>query len=352
MSQPFNISVFLFLFALLTSCQKEIQINSSSFHPTPLIIDLPSNFPPIDHPEENPLTEEGVNLGRHLFWETKLSGNNTISCANCHLPQYAFTEPNSFSTGIHGDLGTRNAMVLQNLAWSNDFFWDGRALTLENQILVTISDSTEMDETWENFLNEIRYDNRYRELFYNAFGILSPDSTHAAKALAQFIRTMVSTNSKFDQFLRQELPLSQEESAGYASFNDLNGGDCFHCHGGILGTDNSYKNNGLDEFPLDSGRGLVTNIESDYFKFKVPSIRNIEYSAPYMHDGRFSNLDEVINFYSTGIHPNSPNIDPLIEFSAQGGVQLNPQERNELKAFLLTLSDPDFINNPKFSNPF
>jgi cytochrome c peroxidase len=352
MPQLSNIFYISVLAIILSGCQKEIAVNPSSYLPVPLTINIPSNFPPITHPEDNPLTEEGVELGRHLFWETKLSGDNNMSCATCHSPQNAFSEPYNVSVGINGDSGTRNAMVLQNLAWSNDFFWDGRSSSLEEQILIPVLDSTEMDETWANFLSEIKYDNKYRELFFDAFGILNPDSTHAAKALAQFVRTMVSTNSKFDKFLRQELALSQEESAGYASFNSLNGGDCFHCHGGILGTDNSYKNNGLDEFPIDTGRGLVTNLESDYFKFKVPSIRNVEYSAPYMHDGRFSNLDEVINFYSTGIHSNSPNIDPLIEFASQGGVQLSPQERTELKAFLLTLSDPDFINNPKFSNPF
>ena len=243
-------------------------------------------------------------------------------------------------------------MVLQNLAWSKDFFWDGRAISLENQILVTILDSTEMDETWTNFLSEIRYDNNYRNMFFEAFETLEPDSIHAAKAIAQFLRTMVSTNSKYDKFLRNEAVLSPEENAGLSSFNSLNGGDCFHCHGGILGTDLSFKNNGLDEIPIDSGRGIVTRETKDNFKFKVPSIRNVEYSAPYMHDGRFNTLDEVIDFYSTGIHPNSPNIDPLIEFASQGGVQLNPKERSELKSFLLTLSDPDFINNTKFSNPF
>jgi cytochrome c peroxidase len=209
-----------------------------------------------------------------------------------------------------------------------------------------------MDETWANFLSEIEYDNNYRNMFFEAFGTLKPDSIHAAKAIAQFLRTMVSTNSKYDKFLRNEAILSPEENAGLSSFNSLNGGDCFHCHGGILGTDLSFKNNGLDEIPVDSGRGLVNGRTEDNFKFKVPSIRNVEYSSPYMHDGRFNTLDEVINFYSIGIHPNSPNIDPLIEFSSQGGVQLNPQERQELKAFLLTLSDPEFINNNNFSNPF
>ena len=140
----------------------------SSFSPTPITIDIPANFPPIEHPSDNILTKEGVNLGRHLFWDKKLSGDNTISCANCHSPQHAFTDPNTFSTGIHGDLGTRNSMVLQNLAWSKDFFWDGRAISLENQILVTILDSTEMDETWTNFLSEIRYDNNYRNMFFEA----------------------------------------------------------------------------------------------------------------------------------------------------------------------------------------
>ena len=159
-------------------------------------------------------------------------------------------------------------------------------------------------------------------------------------------------NSKYDKVLRYEANFTPDENAGFSSFNSLTGGDCFHCHGGILGTDLSYKNNGLDEFPIDSGRGLVTGLETDNFKFKVPSIRNIEYSAPYMHDGRFNTLDQVIGFYSTGIHPNSPNLDPLIEFASQGGVQLNPTERGQLKAFLLTLSDSAFIHNPKFSNPF
>ena len=275
-----------------------------------------------------------------------------MSCASCHAPQYAFSDPSPSSIGINGDSSKRNSMVLQNLAWSNDFFWDGSVITLEEQILLPVMDSTEMDESWSNFLNEIKFDNLYRELFYDAFGTLEPDSTHAAKAIAQFLRTMISSNSKYDKVLRYEANFTPDENAGFSSFNSLTGGDCFHCHGGILGTDLSYKNNGLDEFPIDSGRGLVTLNPLDNFKFKVPSIRNIEYSAPYMHDGRFNTIDQVIDFYSTGIHANSPNIDPLIEFASQGGVQLNPTERLQLKAFLLTLSDSSFINNPDFSNPF
>ena len=341
---------FFFLF-LLSSCLKEKNIELTN-SPTPYVLNIPSNFPPVEIPDENPLTVEGVRLGRHLFWENRMSGDNSMSCASCHAPQYAFSDPSPSSIGINGDSSKRNSMVLQNLAWSNDFFWDGSVITLEEQILLPVMDSTEMDESWSNFLNEIKFDNLYRELFYDAFGTLEPDSTHAAKAIAQFLRTMISSNSKYDKVLRYEANFTPDENAGFSSFNSLTGGDCFHCHGGILGTDLSYKNNGLDEFPIDSGRGLVTLNPLDNFKFKVPSIRNIEYSAPYMHDGRFNTIDQVIDFYSTGIHANSPNIDPLIEFASQGGVQLNPTERMQLKAFLLTLSDSSFINNPDFSNPF
>ena len=341
---------FLFLF-LLSSCLKEKNIELTN-SPTPYVLTIPSNFPPVEIPDENPLTVEGVRLGRHLFWENRMSGDNSMSCASCHAPQYAFSDPSPSSIGINGDSSKRNSMVLQNLAWSNDFFWDGSVITLEEQILLPVMDSTEMDESWSNFLNEIKFDNLYRELFYDAFGTLEPDSIHAAKAIAQFLRTMISSNSKYDKVLRYEANFTPDENAGFSSFNSLTGGDCFHCHGGILGTDFSYKNNGLDEFPIDSGRGLVTLNPLDNFKFKVPSIRNIEYSAPYMHDGRFNTIDQVIDFYSTGIHANSPNIDPLIEFASPGGVQLNPTERLQLKAFLLTLSDSSFINNPDFSNPF
>ena len=337
--------------ALLILCKKKEEIRFA-YSPTPYNLEIPSNFPPLEISKDNPITEEGVLLGRHLFWDTRLSGDNSISCANCHTPQNAFSDNNQYSIGINGDIGTRNSMVLQNLAWANDFFWDGRVLTLEEQILIPIMDSTEMDETWSNVMKKLKYDSKYNKMFYEAFGVKNPDSTHAAKAIAQFLLTMISSNSKYDKVLRNETVFTPEENAGFASFNSFTGGDCFHCHGGIMGTDFSYKNNGLDEFPIDSARGKVTGDFTDNFKFKVPSIRNIEYSAPYMHDGRFNSLDEVINFYSIGVHPNSPNIDPLMEFSSQGGVQLDPQERQELKAFLLTLSDPDFINNPEFSNPF
>ncbi len=349
-----NYYILFYAFILLTtmSCRKNQDIPKPTFNPTPYNLNLPSNFPQMVIPSDNPLTEEGVELGRHIFWDKRLSGDNSMACANCHLPQFGFSDPNQFSTGIQGLQGKRHSMVLQNLGWAQNFFWDGRAITLEEQVLIPVLDPIEMHGTWVGYLDKIRDDEKYKTMFYEAFGTVGFDSTHAAKALAQFLRTLVSSNSQYDKVLRGEAIFTPQQQAGFDSFNSLTGGDCFHCHGGILTTDHSFHNNGLDALPLDSGRGGVTLLPSDLFKFKVPSLRNLEFSAPYMHDGRFQTLDEVINFYSIGLQHSSPNISPLMEFSAQGGVQLNPQERADLKAFLMMFSDPEFINNPKFQNPW
>lgn len=344
--------IILLVSIVVSGCRKSEELPQPVYAPIAYEVQLPSHFPEMVVPEDNPITVQGVYLGRHLFWDERLSGDNTMACANCHLPQFAFSDDSPTSVGIDGVFGTRNAMVLQNLAWSNDFFWDGRAKTLEEQVLMPVQDPIEMHESWSHFMDEIRDDEKYKTMFFEAFGVVAFDSTHAAKALAQFLRTMVSANSKYDRILQGKASFTIQEQAGFDSFNALSGGDCFHCHGGALTTDFSYKNNGLDAVPVDSGRGPVTGVASDYYTFKVPPLRNIEYSAPYMHDGRFQTLDDVINHYSVGLEASSPNISPLMEFAAQGGVQLDPQERAELKAFLLTLSDPEFINNPDFQNPW
>jgi cytochrome c peroxidase len=337
---------------IAASCRKPEVIEQPMYAPVPYDLNLPSSVPPMHMPADNPLTVQGVELGRHLFWDTRLSGDNSMKCATCHLPESAFSDPAAVSIGIDGIAGTRNSMVIQNIGWAQDYFWDGRAASLEEQVLMPVVDPIEMHHNWSVFINEIKDDAKYKTLFYEAFGEINFDSTHAAKGLAQFLRTMNSFNSKYDKILRGEDLFTPDEQAGFDSFNALSGGDCFHCHGGILTTDNSYKNNGLDVTPLDTGRGLVTEEMNDYYTFKVPPLRNLVYSAPYMHDGRFATLDEVISHYSTGLEHTSPNISPLMEFSAQGGVQLDPQERLELKAFLMTFTDDDFINNPAFSNPW
>jgi len=355
MKQLKHISFTLIIFGLMlvfNMCRKPQDLDQPVYAPTPYSFDLPTSFSEVPQPSNNIATNEGVLLGRHLFWDTRLSGNNTMACASCHIPQNAFSDPDQFSEGIDGHLGTRNSMVLQNLAWASNYFWDGRAATLEEQVLLPVIDTIEMHHNWSTFINDIKSDETYNELFYEAFGVTNYDSTHAAKALAQFLRTMISYNSKYDKTLRGEAVFTPQEQAGFDSFNALTGGDCFHCHGGIQFTDYSFHNNGLDLMPDDTALGSVTGDPSDNFKFKVPTLRNIEYSAPYMHDGRFNTLDEVINFYSIQVQDGSPNLSNLMEMSAQGGVQLNPQERAELKAFLHTLSDEEFINNPAFTNPW
>jgi cytochrome c peroxidase len=315
-------------------------------------------------PEDNPITVEGVELGRYLFYEKKLSADNTMSCATCHMPQNSFSDPNQFSTGIDGIQGNRQSMALVNMGWENFFFWDGRKTTLESQIIEPVINPIEMHETWKNAMAKLNQDVNYRNRFFRAFGEEGIDSIKASKSMAQFIRTMISGNSKFDVMYKYENGMSltandqvvfqtidAEEWAGYDLFKSLNGADCFHCHNGPLMRVKKFSNNGLTPNTFnDLGRSLVTNNPEDNYKFKVPTLRNIALTAPYMHDGRFATLDEVIEHYSSGIHM-SPTIDPLIEFGSQGGVQLDSQEKYLLKKFLLTLTDQSFINNPKFQDP-
>ena len=355
-----KVFTIIFLFSFLAySCTKD-KVEAIQ---TPYILKIPSHFPDMPIPLDNPMTVEGVALGRKLFYEKKLSGDNTMACAACHAPSSAFSDPNQFSEGIDGILGNRNSMPLINLGWNQSFFWDGRAQTLEEQIILPVIDPIEMHDTWMNVSSELQSSVEYRNMFFKAFGTTEIDSVLSAKAIAQFIRTMISGNSKFDVIYKVEnsYTLTTEEAtlfasvtaselSGYGLFKDLNGADCAHCHKGAFMQVQGFSNNGLDAVFTDIGRGGVTNNPLDDGKFKIPTLRNIAYSAPYMHDGRFASLDEVIDHYSHNIEISS-TIDPLIEFSDFGGVQLDAFEKDLLKQFLMTLSDESFINNPDFKEP-
>lgn len=343
-------------FVVFQACRKD----NTSYEPTPYTLKIPSHFPQMQIPADNPMTEEGVLLGRKLFYEKMLSGDNTMACAACHSPQNAFSDANQFSTGIDGIQGNRQSMAMVNLGWQTSFFWDGRAKTLEEQILQPVTNPIEMHESWKNAVNKLKSNINYSNDFYRAFGTTNFDSTHVAKAIAQFLRTMISGTSKYDVMYKVENSLSlsayeqqinstvtPEEWAGYDLFKSLNGADCFHCHNGPLMQVQKFSNNGLDAVPSDLGRGAITNNANDNGKFKVPTLRNIALTAPYMHDGRFATLDEVIDYYSSGVHQ-SPTIDPLIEYAFQGGVQLDTEQKQLLKAFLLTLTDQQFVTNPDF----
>ena len=245
-------------------------------------------------------------------------------------------------------------MPLFNLAWNfNDkFAWDGKELSLERQALEPVRNPIEMHSSWPNVALKLQQDQEYPSMFLNAFGTERIDSTLVTKAIAQFERTLISGNTKFDQYLLGNTSLSQQELNGFTIFMSEDKGDCFHCHGSDnnpLWTDNDFHNNGLDTSFNDLGLGAVTGDPNDNGKFKSPSLRNLVYTAPYMHDGRFSTLEEVINHYSEGLQ-NSSTIDPLMKKVNQGGVQLTPLEKADLKAFLITLTDDDFINNPSFQN--
>jgi cytochrome c peroxidase len=351
---------FIIAFLFVLSCRKD---QTSDMEPTPYNLEIPAHFPQMPIPADNPLTVEGVELGRHLFYDKLLSRDNSVSCASCHHQINAFSDPNTVSVGVDGLTGTRQSMALVNMGWQQFFFWDGRVSTLEEQIFHPIRDPVEMDNTWAAVENRLRNHDKYPQMFYKAFGEPGVDSVKASKAIAQFIRTMVSAESKFDLIYKYAngIPLTSneailfqdvtpEELAGYDLFMSLNGADCMHCHNGPLMQVQIYSNNGMDATFTDPGRMGVTGNPNDNGRFKVPTLRNIGYSAPYMHDGRFATLDEVINHYSEGL-VYSPTIDTNMEFLVHGGVQLSDEEKIYLKAFLLTMNDPKFISNPKFSNP-
>jgi len=345
--------LFLCTFLLLMNCASK---EDEMYSPVPYKLEIPTLFAnkliaPII-PVDNPLTKEGVALGKKLFFDKILSGNDAQSCASCHQPQNAFSDNQQFSLGIDKKLGTRNAMPLFNLAWNFDelFNWDGKEFSLENQAFEPVTNPIEMHESWINVVQKLENHTEYPALFLQAFGSSNIDSTLVTKAIAQFERTLISGNSKFDKYLLGEATLTTEEENGFNIFMDEAKGDCFHCHGSNnnpLWTDNKFHNNGLDTNFTDLGLGAVTGDPNDNGKFKSPSIRNLAYTAPYMHDGRFATLEEVINHYSEGLQRSS-TIDPLMKKVNQGGVGLSPKEKADLKAFLLTLSDPSFLNNPSF----
>jgi cytochrome c peroxidase len=347
----FYVSVIVLL---CLSCSKE----DSSYEPVPQPLSVPQIFSdniiaPII-PTDNPQTVEGVALGKKLFFDTILSSNGTQACASCHAPENAFTDNTPTSDGIDGVFGTRNAMPLFNLAWNYNerFNWDGTALSLERQGEEPVENPIELHSNWENVVLRLQNHPDYPELFSLAFKTSTITKELTTKAIAQFERTLISANSKFDKYSLGEATLTPQELNGLDVFLREDKGDCFHCHGNPnnpLWTDNVFHNNGLDATFTDLGLGIVSGDPNDNGKFKSPSLRNLAYTAPYMHDGRFTTLDEVINHYSEGLQ-NSSTIDPLMKKIAEGGVQLSDEDKADLKAFLLTLSDSSFVDNPEFQD--
>jgi cytochrome c peroxidase len=353
MKLPANYILLILSILLLTFCKKKDSGNKpiTEFNPTPYNLTIPDGFPEMLIPDDNPLTVEGVALGRMLYYDSILSGDNSQSCANCHTAAFAFSDnEKQFSTGIDGLQGNRNAPAVINVAWMPSLFWDGRAGSVEAQALAPVANPIEMHLSWAEAMSKLNNHKAYPELFFAAFGKSSIDSNMVVKAIAQFERTMISSNSRWDRYLRGELELTQSEAQGFDIFFTEKG-DCFHCHGTILFTDNLFHNNGLDSLFADPGLFAVSGDQNDIGKFKAPSLRNLGFTSPYMHDGRFKTIVEVIDFYSEGVVW-SPTIDPLMKKVNQGGIHLDQQQKHDLISFINMLNDSSFVNNPNFSNPF
>jgi len=356
---------------LLARVSRPVQITLMASTATPYRLRISRFFPRPALPLDNPLTEEGVELGRELFHEPRLSRNDRQSCASCHQADAAFTDRDrAVSLGAEGQVGIRNAMPLFNLAWRNSFFWDGRAPTLRDQVLMPIENPVEMHEALTNVVRKLEKDTgkkgdkvpdatshprsisppppNYPTLFARAFGSEEITADRIARALEQFLLTQVSHNSKFDRSLDGSAELTDEEKRGFELFHTEYdprrgqfGADCFHCHGGPLFQSQFFANNGLDALFKDAGRGGVTGKSSDEGKFAVPSLRNIARTAPYMHDGRFRTLEEVVAHYSTGVE-RSATLDPNLAKHPDGGVPLSAADQRALVAFLRTLTDERF----------
>lgn len=348
----------------LSSCVDcEDELIDGTYDPQPYTLDIPAFLGSPIIPIDNPLTEEGIMLGRMLFFDPILSADSSMSCFSCHLPERAFTDGLAKSVGIQGIATRRSSMSLVNLALlEDDLFWDGSSASLEDQALLPIEAHDELNDSWENVEEKLRRHSDYPRLFRAAFGIeYTSEITRelATKSLAQFQRTIISANSKYDQVvwlndLSQEF--TEEEQLGLELFEvetaiTLEHPGCTHCHSGPNLTDNKFHNNGLDDVATlndftDLGRGGISGVPFENGTFRTPTLRNIALTAPYMHDGRFNTLEEVLDHYAQGGHGvenENSNIRPFA---------LSEEEKQALIAFLHTLTDTISLNKPALQNPF
>ncbi len=340
MNKQFHIITLLFMAELLLSSfgAKEEQYELS----------YPKSWPdPVYDFSRNPLSPEGIELGRRLFYDPILSADSSVSCANCHLSFTAFTHvDHALSHGINDSVGTRNSMTLMNMAWSNSFMWDGAVNHMDMQALAPISHPAEMGSSISDAVTKIKKVPSYASDFKKVFGTDQVSGERVLKSLAQFQLTLVSANSKYDKVMRDEpeVQFSEQEKKGYVLFQS----HCNSCHQEPLFTTGEFENNGLDQDPFlkDLGRMTITKNPMDSMKFKVPTLRNIEFSRPYMHDGRFKSLTEVMGHYSS-----PKKASPTVSLSLSSSEELSSNDRVDIIAFLLTLSDKEFLFNPNHSFP-
>ncbi|MBI3236064.1 MAG: cytochrome-c peroxidase [Bacteroidetes bacterium] len=351
------------------ACKKDPKIPPvETYNPTAYQITYPTGVVAPTIPAENPMTVEGIALGRRLFYDVKLSGNNTMSCASCHALEFGMTDNNlEFSKGIDGIFGKRNSMPIFNLAWDKSFFWDGGAPNLESQVVGPLTSPIEMHSNFKDVIYKLSADPVYPNMFFKAFGSDSITSANVMRAIAQFERSIVSYNSTFDQLYKTQkqkefalrYPVTRIDS-GFMIFaiedtNRVRPGHCWHCHGttpsSLTFTDYKYHNNGLDDIYQDSGRMRITYNPVDLGYFKTPSLRNLSLTAPYMHDGRFKTLDEVIDHYDSHVIVKA-NSDPFTKLDFSKPLRFSARDKENLKLFLLSLTDSSLITNNNYKSPF
>ncbi len=324
----------------------------------------PPRLPPQDNtPADNAITSAGATLGRVLFYDKRLSANQTISCASCHQAEHGFSDPRKFSVGFEGGETGRNSMGLTQARYypRGSFFWDERAATLEEQVLQPIQNPVEMGMTLTGLVTRLSAEPFYTNLFEKTFGSSQVTTNTISRALAQFVRSMVSTRTKYDLGVAINFSnFTTEENLGRrVFFGQVGDATCVACHGTDNFVPNNVFNNGLENPYIDKGIGALTGRARDEGLFKIPSLRNIELTAPYMHDGRFTNLEEVVEFYNSGV-VNHPNLPPPLRVPTPPGtppgpplrLNLTTQQKAALVVFLKTLTDTNLVNDPKFSDPF
>jgi len=336
--------IFILIVAVVFGCEK----NDEGYANVRVELELPTHFPPMTYDlDNNPLTENGIELGRKLFYEGALSSTGTVSCGTCHEQKYAFTHHgHTFSHGVYDLEGTRNTPPVQNMAFSENFAWDGATGHLDLFSIIPITSEVEMDESVENIIKKLKNKSGYGVLFAKAFDDGEINSENFLLALSQFMVTMISADSKYDKYIREEVTLTEQEQQGFVIFEQK----CASCHTTALFTDGSFRNNGLQPSAKlnDLGRSVVTGFAADNYKFKVPSLRNIAITKPYMHDGRFGSLESVLAFYDSGII-DSETLDPLLKNDGNIGIPTTLEERAQLIAFLNTLTDNTFLEDERFS---
>ena len=361
----FKIKCLTFLLAatfFLVACNKDDDTKEPvTFDETPYILEFGA-LPAPDLPADNPLTVQGVQLGRMLFYEKMLSKDGSQACADCHRQLDGFSDTTRFSIGVEMLPGKRQAMPVFNMAWhTNEFFWDGRAHLQRDQALKPIQDPLEMNETLDNAVAKLTATETYRDQFTRAFGSEEITPEKMALAMEQFMLSIVSSDSKYDRYLAGTETLTESEERGRILFEtefnpffpDQSGADCAHCHGGANFENDLYMNNGLDTDAeiADIGREEVTQDPNDRAKFKVPSLRNVAVTPPYMHDGRFQTLEEVIDHYNEGVRE-SATTDITLLNTKDTGLFLTAQDKQDLINFLKTLTDDTFLNNEEYKSPF